>query len=72
MAIPTYKAPEIEKLLKKISGVDRVSFILDNLCTNCGGDALSFENTLSSEEYRISGHCQTCQNQFDDLYDLFK
>lgn len=31
-------------------------------CTTCGGDATSFKDTLSRQEYRISGMCQSCQD----------
>tara|TARA_R110000822_G_scaffold112432_5_gene243340 strand:- start:416 stop:724 length:309 start_codon:yes stop_codon:yes gene_type:complete len=35
------------------------------LCSACGGDRGVFKNDLSQREYRISGMCQTCQ---DDIW----
>ncbi len=37
------------------------------LCSTCGGTVSRFRDTLSENEFRISGMCQKCQ---DDIFTL--
>jgi coenzyme F420-reducing hydrogenase beta subunit len=62
MANPTYKAPEINKLLSSLLGVDREKTIKADICTFCGKPAVEFRDELSRKENRISGGCQVCQD----------
>jgi len=64
MAEPSKKAPEINKLLAKITGRDRVKTIRADKCTTCGLIAKEFKNASSHKEYLISGMCQSCQDSF--------
>jgi hypothetical protein len=66
---PTPKSKEIDKALKSMFEVDRKGSIKSNHCVappiGCGKEIdpdKEFTDTLSREEYRISGLCQTCQN----------
>ena len=63
MAIPCPKHSKIEKLLTELSGNNRPDMIRQNLCAWCKGPALEFRDDLSKQEYRISGMCQTCQDE---------
>ena len=67
MAVPSYKSPEIEKLLEGFSG--RTTAIEANLCVGspigCGKPATNFTDSLSEDEYLISGLCQVCQQIFE-------
>ena len=62
MANPSYKSEEMESSLVELTGVDRRDLITANKCTWCGGDAEKFRNIISAREYRISGFCQSCQD----------
>lgn len=63
MATPTDKAPELDKLLSEILGVDRKAAIQSDKCAVCGRDAMAFKDELSKKEYSISGMCQKCQDE---------
>jgi len=65
MAEPTKKSPEMEKLIDAFnpSGRKRVDSIRENICTWCGKPATEFIDSISSDEYAISGMCQTCQDK---------
>jgi hypothetical protein len=63
MATPTDKAPELDKLLSEILGVDRRATIAADKCVSCKRDAMAFKNELSKKEYSISGLCQKCQDE---------
>ena len=68
---PSYKAPEIDALLKEIifNGKDRVEVIASGDCLTCDEardlKATSFRDDVSRKEYAISGMCQSCQ---DDVF----
>ena len=64
MAVPTTKAPEINAFLNLLMGKDRVETIKANKCIFGDGDAKEFKNPSSEHEYKISGICQTCQNEY--------
>ena len=38
--------------------------IAKGICTQCGGEAIEFKDTLSRKEQNISGMCQKCQDKF--------
>lgn len=63
MAIPTEKAPEIDNLLTRLTGVSRRKAIHSNVCTGCGRPAHLFRDALSQKEFTISGLCQDCQDK---------
>lgn len=63
MAEPSKKAPEIDKALTDIFGIDRKSSIQSDKCSWCKKDATEFRNEISRQEYRISGFCQECQDK---------
>jgi len=58
----TFKHPEIESLLSKLTGVSRVGAVAEASCVTCEGEASSFRDDVSRKEYTISGMCQSCQD----------
>ena len=62
---PTKKAPSLTDLLETVYG--RTTAIEGNNCIpppiGCGLPITGFDNDLSLKEYRISGLCQSCQNE---------
>lgn len=64
---PTVKSVNINKFIREGLGIDREGNIRDNTCVFCGEKVTeeSFRDELSLKEYRISGICQTCQ---DDVF----
>jgi len=64
MATPTPKPPGIESLLEGFS--DRTTAIEADKCVDppigCDKPATEFRDDRSSDEYRISGWCQDCQD----------
>lgn len=58
----TFKHPEIEAMLSKLTGVSRVGAVAEASCVMCKGEASSFRDPLSKKEYTISGMCQSCQD----------
>ncbi len=67
MATPTVKSPHIADLLEGFCG--RTTAIKADLCVDepigCGKPVGDFREDASADEYRLSGLCQTCQ---DDLF----
>lgn len=66
-----------EDIAKKLFGRSRKECIESKECVVCGGHADEFEDELSEKEYKISGMCQKCQNEFfgndeDAADDLFE
>lgn len=65
---PSKKSQPMESAIKRAMGFDRRTAIILDLCQpepiGCGGDATEFADELSRAEYRISGLCQKCQDQF--------
>jgi hypothetical protein len=63
---PTEKSPAIENMLERIGG--RTTAITGNKCIpapiGCGQPILGFNDPRSEREYRISGLCQKCQDEF--------
>lgn len=73
---PTKKSAKIEQALDKILGRPgaRRDAVHGGRCVpapiGCGGLALSFRDSLSAREYKISGLCQECQDKiFGETYD---
>jgi hypothetical protein len=68
MAEPTRKSEGIENFLEENFG--RTTAIRENLCVpppiGCGKPVSmeDFRDEVSRKEYRISGLCQACQDQF--------
>jgi hypothetical protein len=65
MTTPSTKAASVERVLQGVFG--RTDAIEADTCVpapfGCGGAADSFRNDISRKEYRISGLCQTCQDE---------
>jgi hypothetical protein len=62
---PTDKAPEIENLLKQLTGgVSRRQAVHEAFCVWCRGAATEFKDEISRREFTVSGLCQTCQDSF--------
>jgi len=60
---PSCKSPMIDLMLSNLAGKSREIQIASNLCMLCPGNAKAFRDTLSAQEYTISGMCQICQDQ---------
>jgi len=60
----TFKHPQIEEMLSKLTGRSRVECVATLTCATCGGDAqkVAFRDPLSYKEFTISGMCQKCQD----------
>lgn len=58
----THKAKEIDKLITNITGKDRKETVAERKCIICGNTNLVFRDSLSVDEYKISGMCQSCQD----------
>lgn len=65
MSEPTKKSTAINKIINSMlpEGVTREGSILKNICAWCGKPAPEFRDALSAREFRISGLCQTCQDE---------
>lgn len=65
MLTPSDKHPAMESFLEGLAG--RSSAITEALCVKppfgCGKPIEGFRDGLSAAEYRISGLCQSCQNE---------
>jgi len=64
MGTPTEKSPELEAMLESMTG--RTTAIENDVCVRepygCGKPAIAFRDSVSRDEYRISGLCQACQD----------
>lgn len=65
------KSTEMQRMLDEIGfvafGRSRTLAKAGSQCVSCGMLANSFRDDVSRKEYRISGLCQTCQdNVFDE------
>jgi len=58
------KNPVIDTLLTSLSGKNRYEIVKAGLCMTCEGQASFFRDAVSEDEYRISGMCQCCQDNF--------
>jgi len=69
MAKPISRAKRINDIRATLAGVDDPDkAIRENRCqpppVGCGGPAMVFRDPLSAREYRITGMCQKCQDEF--------
>ena len=44
--------------------ISRTTAKSQSKCCKCGGDASVFKDELSKKEYKLTGWCQTCQDDF--------
>ncbi len=63
------KVKTIKTLLDRISSQEpfknkRSKALLAQLCVICETPNLNFRDQLSEKEYKISGMCQTCQDNY--------
>lgn len=65
---PTEKAPGVLNVIKDIFNLDRDVAIKADHCQpppfGCGKPVTGFDGLLSEREFRISGLCQECQDEF--------
>ena len=64
---PTNKSQPMEDLLAILGGSPRKEVITTGRCMSCKTDSItedSFRDNLSIKEYKISGMCQKCQDDF--------
>ena len=64
---PTNKSQPMEDLLAILGGSPRKEVITEGRCVSCKTDSItedSFRDALSIKEYKISGMCQKCQDDF--------
>ncbi len=59
----TKKAKEIDNVITNLTGKNRQETVKANACMECSNTDLIFRDRLSREEYRISGMCQSCQDE---------
>tara|TARA_R110002110_G_scaffold283145_3_gene497379 strand:+ start:372 stop:593 length:222 start_codon:yes stop_codon:yes gene_type:complete len=64
--IPVEMTPELDRAIKKITGVDRQESIRSKRCALCAAAVTlkSLSGFQSIEEYHNSGMCQKCQDKF--------
>jgi hypothetical protein len=60
---PTEKPTGIEELLTELGGISRQDAYAQGVCTWCKKPLTEFRDELSKREYRISGFCQSCQDE---------
>lgn len=69
--LPSNKSAGIEAFIENVFQVDRRATIEANRCVStpigCGQPIKGFRDTLSRDEYKISGLCQNCQ---DNIFGL--
>ena len=62
------KSPAVEQALEHLSqqtyGNSRTKSFAEHTCVKCGKLADKFSDELSAKEYKISGLCQECQDEF--------
>lgn len=61
------KSEVIENILEKLSRnfeVPRSLAFSQGSCVMCSGEAKEFRDSASKREYKISGMCQSCQDDF--------
>lgn len=63
---PTNKSNEVENFIQDVFGINRKKVIENNICAFCVEPNFEFKDTLSIQEYGISGLCQNCQDEVFD------
>ena len=61
---PTEKSKEIDNLIMEVIGIDRREVIKNNTCAFCVEPNFNFRKAIDVKEYRMSGMCQDCQDDF--------
>lgn len=69
MAKPITRSRQINAIRADLAGVDDPDkAIREDRCQpppiGCGGPATAFRDALSAKEFRITGMCQKCQDEF--------
>jgi len=62
MTEPSWKTPEMNKVLEHLFNHPRTVSIQNDTCSNCGEPAVEFTDEVSRREFAISGLCQKCQD----------
>lgn len=52
------------KFAAQLLGDEASKRLQENKCPLCGGNDFAFEDELSVKEFRISGMCKPCQDNF--------
>lgn len=62
------KSEELKKAIDSVSkalfGNETGNSIKQEICVICSQEATEFNDALSRKEYKISGMCQECQDDF--------
>lgn len=62
------KSPAVENVLEQLGkaayGNSRTKSFAEHTCVKCGKLAAEFRTELDRREYKISGLCQECQDEF--------
>ncbi len=53
----------LDQVTQRMFGRSRSSCIENGVCVACGGDAKSFKDTLSMQDFSVTGICQDCQDK---------
>lgn len=64
MTQPIDRSPKITNMLSKMIGTNIVEKIENDICVLCHKPVGDFKDEVSRREYRISGLCQKCQDDF--------
>jgi len=67
MGTPSKKDENFEAQILNTFGIDRIETIQGNRCVACTTPNLNWVDTLSENEYTISGMCQDCQDKMLNL-----
>ena len=59
-----YIKKAVDELAREVFGMTKDDAHLKGICVACGADIFDFDDELSEREYKISGLCQKCQNEF--------
>jgi len=63
MATPSRKSDQVNEMVFKLTGIDRVEVIQNDQCAfKCAEPNFIWRDEKSKKEYTISGMCQSCQN----------
>jgi hypothetical protein len=56
-------ADHIDAMSTVLYGRSRSHCIKDSVCVCCGKEATEFEDSVSENEYQLTGFCQQCQDE---------
>lgn len=60
----TDKSKQVTDVMRKLIGSERIP----DKCVTCNTPNLEFKDLLSRKEYFISGICQSCQDELEEMY----